>query len=142
MNAQLSYPLHLSFLVSNLDQARNFYVDVLGCKEGRSAATWIDFDMHGNQLSVHFCEGWKGAQGTGVVDEKNVPMPHFGAVLPMPLWEELSEKLINAGVQFILKPQIRFKGLAGEQATMFIFDPSGNALEFKGFRDMSSIFDA
>ncbi|MDP5007585.1 MAG: glyoxalase [Glaciimonas sp.] len=132
--------MHLSFLVNNLDQARKFYVDVLGCNEGRSAATWIDFDMHGNQLSVHFCKDWKGAQGTGIVDDKNVPMPHFGAVLPLYVWEALSKKLIDADIQFILDPQIRFKGQPGEQATMFIFDPSGNALEFKGFKEMENIF--
>lgn len=140
MNA-LSHPFHLSFLVNDLQQARSFYVDVLGCTEGRSAATWIDFDMYGNQLSVHFHQDWKGVKGTGIVDDQNVPMPHFGAVLPMNLWKKLSDKLICAGVKFILEPHTRFKGQAGEQATMFILDPSGNALEFKGFTSMDRIFN-
>ncbi|WP_419255707.1 VOC family protein [Caulobacter sp. ErkDOM-YI] len=136
----MSTPFHLSITVSDLEAARRFYVGLLGCPEGRSAPTWIDFDFFGHQLSVHL-----GAvvepRPLGQVDGTTVPMPHFGAVLPLGRWSALAERLTSAGIAFELPPQRRFVGEAGEQALMFFRDPSGNAIEIKGFATTDRLFE-
>ena len=132
-------PFHLAFPVRDLDATRAFYGDVLGCRMGRSAPTWQDFDFFGHQLSAHLAAA--GAAGSGEVDGKAVPIPHFGVVLLMDQWRELAERLeANNATDWLEKPMVRFKGEPGEQATLFIRDPSGNALEFKGFRSMEQVF--
>jgi len=130
---------HFAFHVRDLDQSRAFYTDILGCTEGRSTATWVDFDFFGHQLSLHLGESFPVTQ-TGQVDEIAVPMPHFGVAMPMGNWKRLSERLIDYDVKFLLAPTIRFKGMPGEQATMFFFDPSGNPIEIKGFTDMGTVY--
>jgi extradiol dioxygenase family protein len=131
---------HLAFPVSDLEAAREFYGGVLGCNEGRSSDTWIDFDLFGHQIVTHLAPGSAGVRATNPVDADHVPIPHFGIVLPMNEWKALAEKLRAKGVQFVIEPKIRFEGEVGEQATMFFLDPSGNALEFKGFNDLSLVF--
>jgi extradiol dioxygenase family protein len=131
---------HLAFPVHDLDAAREFYGDVLECEEGRSSESWIDFNLYGHQIVTHLAPNIAGTKSTNHVDADNVPVPHFGIVLPMDDWKELSEKLTTKGVEFIIEPKIRFAGEVGEQATMFFLDPSGNALEFKGFNDFSQVF--
>lgn len=131
---------HLAFPVHDLDAARTFYVDVLGCTEGRSTDRWVDFDLFGHQIVAHLAEDSVGVVATNPVDADVVPIPHFGIILPMEEWRTLADKLTEKGVKFIIEPKIRFAGAVGEQATMFFLDPSGNALEFKGFSDFSSIF--
>ncbi len=131
---------HLAFLVTNLEQTRQFYVDVLGCTEGRSAERWIDFDLFGHQLSAHLTDGELGEARRTQVDGDGVPIPHFGLILSPKDWTDLSERLIAQGVKFILAPRIRFKDQAGEQRTMFLADPSGNYLEFKSFASDADIF--
>lgn len=133
-------PFHLAFPVDDLDAARRFYGEVLGCREGRSSDTWIDFDLFGHQIVTHLAPGRVTAKAANKVDADDVPVPHFGVVLPMDEWKDLAEKLRTQGVEFVIEPKIRFAGEVGEQATMFFLDPSGNALEFKGFRDMSTLF--
>ncbi len=133
-------PFHLAFPVDDLDAARRFYGEVLGCREGRSSDTWIDFDLFGHQIVTHLAPGRVTAKAANKVDADDVPVPHFGVVLPMDEWKDLAEKLRTQGVEFVIEPRIRFAGEVGEQATMFFLDPSGNALEFKGFRDMSTLF--
>ena len=132
-------PFHIAFPVNDLQEARRFYGAVLGCAEGRSAATWIDFDLFGHQIVAHYKPGVRETHHNQV-DGHDVPVPHFGVVLTMTDWEKLAEKLQAANVNFIIQPHIRFKGEAGEQATMFFLDPAGNALEFKAFADISQIF--
>lgn len=133
-------PFHLAFPVHDLAAARAFYGGVLGCPEGRSSEAWIDFDLYGHQLTVHL----SGRQSADViandVDGKSVPIPHFGVVLAMADWRVLAARLEAAGTKFGIAPYIRFEGLVGEQATMFFRDPSGNALEFKGFADDEQLF--
>jgi extradiol dioxygenase family protein len=131
---------HLAFPVHDLDAAREFYGTVLGCEEGRSSECWVDFNLYGHQIVTHLAPNIAGTKSTNHVDADNVPVPHFGIVLPMDEWKELSEKLTAKGVEFIIEPKIRFEGEIGEQATMFFLDPSGNALEFKGFNDFSRVF--
>jgi uncharacterized protein len=131
---------HLAFPVHDLDAAREFYGGVLGCPEGRSSDRWVDFDLYGHQIVTHLSENGAGVKASNHVDADDVPVPHFGIVLEMPQWSELADKLTAKGVKFIIEPKIRFAGEVGEQATMFFLDPSGNALEFKGFRDFSSVF--
>ena len=131
---------HLAFPVDDLSAAREFYAGVLGCQEGRSSERWIDFNLYGHQIVTHLAEGGAGVRTTNHVDADNVPVPHFGVVLPMDEWRTLSEKLREKGIDFVIEPKIRFEGEVGEQATMFFLDPSGNALEFKGFNDFSSVF--
>lgn len=131
---------HLAFPVHNLDAARAFYGGVLGCPEGRSAPTWIDFDLYGHQIVAHLCKEIPDTAGLNKVDEHDVPVPHFGVVLSMEKWHELETRVRAAGVRFLIKPTIRFKGGPGEQATMFFCDPSGNVLEFKAFADMAQVF--
>ena len=131
---------HLAFPVNDLDAAREFYAGVLGCEEGRSSESWIDFNLYGHQIVTHLSPDAAGVKSTNHVDADHVPVPHFGIVLPMSEWKDLSEKLKAKGVEFVIEPKVRFAGEVGEQATMFFLDPSGNALEFKGFNDFSQVF--
>ncbi|MEM1217194.1 MAG: VOC family protein [Bacteroidota bacterium] len=133
-------PFHLAFPVQSLSATRAFYMDLLGCQEGRSAERWVDFDFFGHQLSAHLVDGEMPAGPTNEVDGKNVPVQHFGAILDMDTWRTLAERLRAAGREFIIEPYIRFDGEVGEQATMFLLDPSGNALEFKAFKSREMIF--
>jgi extradiol dioxygenase family protein len=134
-------PFHIAFPVDDLAAARRFYGQVLGCPEGRSAEDWIDFNLFGHQIVAHLKPGGRGeAAHLNPVDGHDVPVPHFGVVLDMARWEALAERLRGAGVAFVIEPYVRFKGQAGEQATMFFLDPAGNALEFKAFADMAQIF--
>jgi len=131
---------HLAFPVHDLDAARGFYGGVLGCVEGRSSECWIDFDLYGHQIVTHLAPDSAGVKATNHVDADHVPVPHFGIILPMDEWRALADKLTASGVKFVIEPKIRFAGEVGEQATMFFLDPSGNALEFKGFKDLSLVF--
>lgn len=131
-------PFHLAFPVDDLDAARAFYGGVLGCPEGRSSADWIDFDLYGHQIVAHRAPA--PARSSNPVDGHDVPVPHFGVVLTMEQWRDLAARLEAAGVAFGIPPHVRFAGQAGEQATMFFSDPSGNALEFKAFADDSRLF--
>ena len=130
---------HLAFPVRDLAEARRFYGDLLGCPEGRSSPEWVDFDFYGHQIVAHLCEP-RAESATNEVDGENVPVRHFGVILEMAAWDALTGKLRAAGVDFIIEPQIRFKGLPGEQATCFFLDPSGNALELKAFADDAMVF--
>ena len=125
---------HFSFNVTDLNVARHFYGQLLGCAEGRSADTWVDFDFFGHQISLHLGEPLK-TQNTGRVDDKLVPMPHFGLVLTLPEWQAMADRLKAAGTAFVLEPHVRFAGQPGEQSTMFFLDPFGNPWEIKGFAD-------
>ena len=131
---------HLAFPVRDIAEARRFYGDLLGCPEGRSAGHWVDFDFYGHQIVAHLAPEETGHKATSDVDGHAVPVRHFGAILPMGEWERLAAKLQAANTKFVIEPYVRFKGEAGEQATMFFLDPSGNALEFKSFADMSQVF--
>ena len=135
-------PFHLAFPVRDLAAARHFYGTVLGCAEGRSAEHWIDFNLFGHQIVAHYKAASPSEQPahSNAVDGHDVPVPHFGVVLTMLQWQALAERLRAAGTQFVIEPYLRFKGEVGEQATMFLLDPSGNALEFKAFADMGQIF--
>ena len=132
---------HLAFNVCDLDGARRFYGGVLGCREGRSTDTWVDYDFFGHQLSLHLGEPFATAP-TGRVGDKLVPMPHFGIVLMLPEWQAMAARLQHAGVDFVLPPQVRFEGQPGEQWTMFFCDPFGNPIEVKGFRDREAVYAA
>jgi len=131
---------HLAYTVTDLDSARSFYGELLGCQEGRSTDTWVDFNFFGNQLSLHVGEVVKRSKTTSKVDDISVPMPHFGCVLDWNTFHNLADKLKSAGIQFIIEPTIRFKGMPGEQATMFFEDYSGNAIELKTYRNPSEVF--
>jgi len=131
---------HLAFPVTSLEKARAFYGGLLGCAEGRSAPDWVDFDFYGHQIVAHLAPEEAGHRSTNAVDGDNVPVRHFGAILPMDEWERLAAKLKVAGTRFIIDPHVRFKGEVGEQATMFFLDPCGNALEFKAFKDIGRLF--
>lgn len=131
---------HLAFPVRDLGEARAFYGELLGCPEGRSSDDWVDFDFYGHQIVTHLAPDEIGHKSTNPVDGHDVPVRHFGAILTVPQWEALAEKLTAAGTKFIIEPNIRFKGQPGEQATMFFLDPSGNALEFKAFADDAMVF--
>jgi extradiol dioxygenase family protein len=133
-------PFHLAVPVHDLQAARAFYGELLGCPEGRSSPDWIDFDLFGHQIVAHLAPQECGLDATNAVDGDNVPVRHFGVVLPMAEWQHLADKLTAAGTRFIIEPHVRFKGLAGEQATFFFLDPSGNALEFKAFADLGQLF--
>lgn len=135
-------PFHLAIEVRDLPSAREFYGGLFGCPEGRSSERWVDFDFLGHQLVCHVCESYPAARKSAAnpVDGKQVPIPHFGVVVSMEKWKQLAAKLSNASVEFIIEPYIRFEGEVGEQATMFLYDPSGNALEFKAFADRSKLF--
>jgi uncharacterized protein len=130
---------HLAFPVHNLDETRKFYGNILECEEGRSSEHWIDFNLFGHQIVAHLAEN-AGVVQHAKVDADNVPVPHFGVVLPMNEFNDFAEKLKSKGVEFMIEPKIRFAGEVGEQATMFFLDPSGNALEFKAFADFSQVF--
>ena len=134
------HPFHLAFPVRDLSEARAFYGGLLGCPEGRSSPEWIDFNLYGHQVVAHLAPQETQIAATNAVDGDNVPVRHFGVVLPMDEWDALADRLRAAGQRFIIEPHIRFKGEVGEQATMFFLDPSGNALEFKAFRDLASLF--
>lgn len=132
-------PFHLAFPVHDLAQARAFYGDLLGCREGRSDERWVDFDFFGHQVVAHLSES-KAPCDSNPVDGYEVPVPHFGAVLDWETWHGLADRLRAASVAFVIEPYLRFEGLPGEQATMFLLDPSGNALEFKAFKDPTQLF--
>ncbi len=134
------HPFHLAFPVTSLEKARSFYGELLGCPEGRSSEAWVDFDLYGHQIVAHLSPDEAGHRNTSEVDGENVPVRHFGVVLDMRAWEALAAKLRAAAVKFVIEPQIRFQGKIGEQATMFFLDPSGNALEFKAFKDIGQLF--
>lgn len=136
----MNAPFHLAFPIKDIATTREFYGDLLGCEIGRSTDKWIDFNFFGNQLSAHVKPEELTVAHTNAVDGKNVPVRHFGAVLDWKKWHELAEKLKAVRTDFIIEPYIRFEGEVGEQATMFFLDPSGNALEFKSFKDPSQIF--
>ena len=133
-------PFHLAFPVDDLAAARRFYGEILGCPEGRSADHWIDFDLHGHQIVAHLAPEAAPRRATNTVDGDDVPVPHFGVVLPIDEWKALAGRLRAAGTEFVIEPTIRFEGQAGEQATMFFLDPAGNALEFKAMADPAKLF--
>ncbi|MBW8911157.1 MAG: VOC family protein [Sphingomonas sp.] len=133
-------PFHLAFPVHDLDAARAFYGGTLGCPEGRSSESWIDFDLFGHQIVAHLDPAAKPVAVSNPVDGHDVPVPHFGVVLTMDAWQALADRLKAAGTAFGIEPHIRFVGQPGEQATMFFLDPSGNALEFKAFADDAHLF--
>ena len=133
-------PFHLAFPVDDLAAARRFYGELLGCPEGRSAEHWVDFDLHGHQIVAHLAPDAAPRRSANEVDGENVPVPHFGMVLEMDEWKALAERLEGAGVEFVIPPTIRFEGQPGEQATMFLLDPAGNALEFKAMADPANLF--
>ncbi len=133
-------PFHVAIPVHNLEECRRFYNEVLGCEEGRSSDHWVDFNLFGHQLVIHHKSKSEQELCTNPVDGKNVPVPHYGVVLPWETFQSFSEALKSKGVDFIIEPYIRFEGEVGEQATMFFLDPAGNALEFKAFRDVTQLF--
>ncbi|MEM9337525.1 MAG: VOC family protein [Bacteroidota bacterium] len=133
-------PFHLAIPVSDLHQTRSFYRDVLRFEEGRSSESWVDFNFYGHQFVIHLSEEAKSSS-SNPVDGHQVPVPHFGVILEWEDWEELAERLKNHKIDFIIEPYVRFKGEIGEQATLFFLDPSGNALEFKAFKNDSQIFE-
>tara|TARA_B110000503_G_C6895077_1_gene308382 strand:+ start:214 stop:630 length:417 start_codon:yes stop_codon:yes gene_type:complete len=136
----MTQPFHLAIPVQNLEICRAFYRDILQCKEGRSDTHWVDFNFFGHQLVIHQKDNFNPQQISNPVDGHDVPVPHFGVVLSMNDWHLLSQRLEKNGTKFIIEPTIRFKGKAGEQATLFFKDPEGNALEFKAFKDISQLF--
>ena len=131
---------HLAYTVGDLDSARRFYGELLGCQEGRSTDTWVDFDFFGNQLSLHVGELVKRSKTTSKVENISVPIPHFGCVLDWNSFHDLADKLQSADIKFIVEPSVRFQDLLGEQATMFFEDYSGNAIELKAYRNPSEVF--
>ena len=132
---------HLAFAVTDLEATRSFYVETLGCVVGRTDTRWIDFDFRGHQITAHLVESSAAAETpTNQVDGKRVPVRHFGLILPWPQWHQLAKRLRANGCEFLIEPHIRFVGGPGEQATLFLLDPSGNGLEFKSFRDSKSVF--
>lgn len=133
-------PFHLALPVTDLDAAHGFYVDVLGCGVGRTAERWIDLDFWGHQVSLHLVDAEDDGPPTNPVDGDAVPARHFGVVLDWDAWEALGARLVEAGVEFLIAPKVRFRGEVGEQGTFFVLDPSGNALEFKTFRDLGRLF--
>ncbi|MCY4389592.1 MAG: VOC family protein [Desulfurellaceae bacterium] len=135
-----SVPFHLALPVRDLEAARAFYVDLLGCSVGRESATWIDFSFFGHQVTTHLSPEEPQPAATNPVDGQQVPVRHFGVILDWDAWQALAERLTQTGVSFLIEPYIRFRGQVGEQATMFLLDPSQNGLEFKAFRDQGQIF--
>jgi hypothetical protein len=133
-------PFHLAFPVDDLAAARRFYGELLGCPEGRSANEWVDFDLHGHQIVAHLAPEQVRRRTTNEVDGEHVPVPHFGLVLAMDEWKRLAARLQEAGVEFVIEPTVRFEGQPGEQATMFLLDPAGNALEFKAMANQANLF--
>jgi len=136
-------PFHLAFPVRDVEEARRFYVDLLGCNEGRSDELWVDLDLYGHQIVAHYKPAEESTAKDAhhnPVDGHDVPVPHFGVVLDWDAWQQLADRLKAAGTKFVIEPYVRFEGEVGEQATMFFLDPSGNALEFKAFKDPSQLF--
>lgn len=133
-------PFHIAIPVHNLAECRAFYNEVLECEEGRSSDHWVDFNLFGHQLVIHYKPRSEEELHTNPVDGKNVPVPHYGVVLPWDEFKPFADKLQEKGVDFIIEPYIRFEGEVGEQATMFFLDPAGNALEFKAFKDIGQLF--
>lgn len=133
-------PFHIAIPVYNLEACRTFYRDILNCEEGRSSDHWVDFNLFGHQLVIHYKPKSEELLHTNAVDGKNVPIPHYGVVLEWDTFHEFAEDLKSKGIEFIIEPYIRFKGQTGEQATMFFLDPAGNALEFKAFKDINQLF--
>ena len=133
-------PFHLAFPVDDLDAARAFYGGLLGCAEGRSSEHWIDFDFHGHQIVAHLSPEAVRARASNPVDGEEVPVPHFGLVLGMDEWRAFADRLAAGGVKFVIEPTVRFAGEPGEQATMFFYDPAGNALEFKAMANPANLF--
>lgn len=131
---------HYAFKVKDLISTRKFYIDILGCKEGRSTETWIDFNFFGNQLSAHLSDSFPELDFCGKVDGVSVPIPHFGCLLEIEDFKRIQQKLETSGIEFIVKPQKRYEGKIGEQLTMFVFDYSGNPIEFKAFSSNDEIF--
>jgi extradiol dioxygenase family protein len=131
---------HLAFPVNDLAEARRFYGGLLQCPEGRSSDEWVDFNFHGHQIVAHLAPQESSHGPTNAVDGHDVPVRHFGAILPMEQWEALADRLRRENIAFVIEPHVRFKGEVGEQATMFFLDPSGNALEFKAFGDLGQVF--
>jgi extradiol dioxygenase family protein len=132
---------HFAFNVTDLDEARRFYTGVLGCTEGRSTDTWVDFDFFGHQLSLHLGTPFT-TQATGRVGDHSVPMPHFGLILALPDWQAMAERLKASQTAFVLEPHLRFAGQPGEQWTMFFLDPFGNPIEVKGFADLATVYQS
>jgi uncharacterized protein len=133
-------PFHLAFPVDDLAAARRFYGEILQCPEGRSAGHWVDFNLYGHQIVAHLAPDAAASRASNPVDGEQVPVPHFGIVLPIDQWKSLAQRLVEAGVAFIIPPTVRFEGDPGEQATMFLLDPAGNALEFKAMADPANLF--
>jgi extradiol dioxygenase family protein len=133
-------PFHLAFPVDDLGAARRFYGELLGCAEGRSADQWVDFNLFGHQIVAHLAPEQAPRRSTNPVEGEDVPVPHFGVVLDKQAWERLAERLTDSEVQFVIPPTVRFEGQPGEQATMFLLDPAGNALEFKAMADPAKLF--
>lgn len=136
----MNAPFHLAFPVKELPSTREFYEGLLGCGVGRTSEKWIDFDFYGNQITAHLKPEEVSEALSNTVDGKSVPVKHFGAILPWSDWHELAERMKEAGIDFVIDPYVRFEGLPGEQATMFFLDPSGNALEFKSFKEPDQLF--
>jgi extradiol dioxygenase family protein len=139
INSEVS-PFHLAIPVWNLETCRKFYTEIIGCKEGRSCDNWVDLNLFGHQLVLHYKPREDSNTHCNEVDGKHVPVPHFGVIMDWNVFEDFSKKLKLKKINFIIEPYVRFKGKVGEQATMFFLDPSGNALEFKSFRDFNQIF--
>lgn len=135
-------PFHIAFPVDDLEAAREFYGGILGCREGRSSDIWIDFNLFGHQIVAHYqaADAKQDLNQSNPVDGHDVPVPHFGVILPWDTWQDLADRLTASGLEFVIEPYVRFAGEVGEQATMFFRDPSGNALEFKAFKDSSQLF--
>ena len=134
-------PFHLAFLVHDLAVAEDFYVNLMGCRTGRRDAAWIDFDLYGHQIVAHLSADARSVAITNPVDGHDVPVPHFGVVLTMAQWQEAAKRLQTRNdIHWVIEPTVRFKGQPGEQATFFLLDPSGNALEFKAFADDAMLF--
>jgi extradiol dioxygenase family protein len=133
-------PFHLAFPVDDLDAARRFYTEVLGCSVGRTSERWIDFDFFGHQITAHLVTAGDGSAPDSTVDGDRVPVRHFGVILSRPDWDALAARLQGMGTDFLIQPRVRFRGEPGEQATLFLRDPGGNALEFKAFQDDAGIF--
>lgn len=136
LHSSMLNPFHLAIEVHDLNAAREFYVNILKCKEGRSDTLWIDFNFYGHQLVCHLNKKMKIADTSNNVDGNEIPIPHFGVVLNMSDWNIIADQLVSFNIDFIVEPYIRFKGLPGEQATMFFYDPSGNSIELKAFKDI------
>ena len=133
-------PFHYAFPVHDIEAARRFYGEKLGLPEGRSTDEWIDFDFYGHQIVTHLDRNMEPRRVSNEVDGRQVPVPHFGAVLPMQEWQALADRLLSDGTEFVMEPTVRFRGLPGEQATMFFLDPSGNALELKSMANPANLF--